>query len=119
METIRKIFDYYYIRLSHILNLKKDIKFPDLDLNDFNSHITFFQEINRIFLDYNKNNNVLLFYENKTLKKKILDIVRYNPKEEIDKFGFVRIYISYMNTEEYIPNNIDRPKIANFSREIK
>ena len=75
LENNKKIFDYYYSRATILLNLKKDIIYPNLDLNDFNSHVNFLKEINRIFLDYNKNNIVSEYYANDDLKKKILEVV--------------------------------------------
>ena len=74
LENNKKIFDYYYSRATILLNLKKDIIYPNLDLNDFNSHVNFLKEINRIFLDYNKNNIVSEYYANDDLKKKIQNI---------------------------------------------
>ncbi len=118
LENFRKIFDYYYIRTTYLLNLKKDIIFPNLDLNDFNSHINFFQEINRIFLHFNKNNNISEYYSNEALKQKIYDVVFINPKEKIDKFKFFKILDIFHHFEKYSANSIDRPKIINFSREI-
>ena len=51
LENCKNIFDYYYSRATIILNLKKVIRFPNLDLSDFNSHVNFLKEVNRIFLD--------------------------------------------------------------------
>ena len=118
LENNKKIFDYYYSRATILLNLKKDIIYPNLDLNDFNSHVNFLKEINRIFLDYNKNNIVSEYYANDDLKKKILEVVCYNTKEKIKKFEFFRISDYVFNTEKYSLNNNDK-KIINFPNEIQ
>ena len=118
LENNKKIFDYYYSRATILLNLKKDIIYPNLDLNDFNSHVNFLKEINRIFLDYNKNNIVSEYYANDDLKKKILEVVYYNTKEKIKKFEFFRIFDYVFNMEKYSLNNNDK-KIINFPNEIQ
>ena len=118
LENNKKIFDYYYSRATILLNLKKDIIYPDLDLNNFNSHVNFLKEINRIFLDYNKNNIVSEYYANDDLKKKILEVVYYNTKEKIKKFEFFRIFDYVFNMEKYSLNNNDK-KIINFPNEIQ
>ena len=118
LENNKKIFDYYYSRATILLNLKKDIIYPNLDLNDFNSHVNFLKEINRIFLDYNKNNIVSEYYANDDLKKKILEVVCYNTKEKIKKFEFFRIFDYVFNMEKYSLNNNDK-KIINFPNEIQ
>ena len=118
LENNKKIFDYYYSRATILLNLKKDIIYPNLDLNDFNSHVNFLKEINRIFLDYNKNNIVSEYYANDDLKKKILEVVYYNTKEKIKKFEFFRIFDYVFNMEKYTLNNNDK-KIINFPNEIQ
>ena len=118
LENNKKIFDYYYSRATILLNLKKGIIYPNLDLNDFNSHVNFLKEINRIFLDYNKNNIVSEYYANDDLKKKILEVVCYNTKEKIKKFEFFRISDYAFNMEKYSLNNNDK-KIINFPNEIQ
>jgi len=117
LENCKKIFDYYYSRATIILNLKKDIKFPNLDLSDFNSHVNFLKEVNRIFLDYNKNNIVSEYYANKELKKRILEVIFSNIKEKVDKFEFIRITDLFFHLEKYSLNS-KKPEIINFASEI-
>ena len=118
LENYRKLFNYYYIRSTYLLNLKKDIKFPNLDLDDFKSHINFFQEINKIFLVFKKNNNVSEYYPNEALRQKIYDVVFLNPKEKIEKYGFVKIFDFFFHLEKFSASSDDKAKIINFSREI-
>ena len=117
LENCKNIFDYYYSRATIILNLKKDIRFPNLDLSDFNSHVNFLKEVNRIFLDYNKNNIVSEYYANKELKKRILEIIFSNIKEKVDKFEFIRITDLVFHLEKYSLNS-KKPEIINFASEI-
>ena len=117
LENCKNIFDYYYSRATIILNLKKDIRFPNLDLSDFNSHVNFLKEVNRIFLDYNKNNIVSEYYANKELKKRILEVIFSNIKEKVDKFEFIRITDLVFHLEKYSLNS-KKPEIINFASEI-
>ena len=117
LENCKNIFDYYYSRATIILNLKKDIRFPNLDLSDFNSHVNFLKEVNRIYLDYNKNNIVSEYYANKELKKRILEVIFSNIKEKVDKFEFIRITDLVFHLEKYSLNS-KKPEIINFASEI-
>ena len=119
LENCKNIFDYYYSRATIILNLKKDIRFPNLDLSDFNSHVNFLKEVNRIFLDYNKNNIVSEYCENEELQKKISKIMFDNIKEKIDESDFLKIKDLYFSLEKFNSNSKVKPEIIKSAREIK
>ena len=71
VENFKKIIDYYYSRATILLNLKKDIKYPNLNLGDFNSHVNFLKEIHRIFGEYTNSNIASDYYLNNELKNTI------------------------------------------------
>ena len=118
VENFKKIIDYYYSRATILLNLKKDIKYPNLNLGDFNSHVNFLKEINRIFSEYTNSNIASDYYLNNELKNKILEVVFNNKKEKIKEFEFIKIIDLVFHLEKFSLNSKDKSNIINFSREI-
>ena len=118
VENFKKIIDYYYSRATILLNLKKDIKYPNLNLGDFNSHVNFLKEINRIFSEYTNSNIASDYYLNNELKNKILEVVFNNKKEKINEFEFLKIIDRLFHPEKFSLNSKDKSNIINFSREI-
>jgi hypothetical protein len=118
VENFKKIIDYYYSRATILLNLKKDIKYPNLNLGDFNSHVNFLKEINRIFSEYTNSNIASDYYLNNELKNKILEVVFNNKKENINEFEFLKIIDLFFHPEKFSLNSKDKSNIINFSREI-
>ena len=118
VENFKKIIDYYYSRATILLNLKKDIKYPNLNLGDFNSHVNFLKEINRIFSEYTNSNIASDYYLNNELKNKILEVVFNNKKEKINEFEFLKIIDRFFHPEKFSLNSKDKSNIINFSREI-
>ena len=118
VENFKKIIDYYYSRATILLNLKKDIKYPNLNLGDFNSHVNFLKEINRIFSEYTNSNIASDYYLNNELKNKILEVVFNNKKENINEFEFLKIIDRLFHPEKFSLNSKDKSNIINFSREI-
>ena len=114
LENVMKFCDYYYSRLTILLNLKKnDMKFPDLDINDLDSQITFLKEINRMFIDNNISGTISEYDTNKALKGKLREVILYNKKEKFDEKienEFIEIIDGGFNLEKYIKNNKDNPK---------
>ena len=114
LENIMKFCDYYYSRLTILLNLKKnDMKFPDLDINDLDSHISFLKKIYRIFIDNNISGTISEYDTNKALKGKLREVILYNKKEKFDEKienEFIEIIDGGFNPEKYIKNNKDNPK---------
>ena len=114
LENVAKFSDYYYSRLTILLNLKKDdIKFPDLDINDLDSQISFLKEINRMFIDYNKSDTISEYNGNIDLKVKLIDVIIYNKKEKIDEIDFMRIKDLAFKLEKFSLNNRDNQKNNN------
>ena len=118
VENFKKIIDYYYSRATILLNLKKDIKYPNLNLGDFNSHVNFLKEINRIFSEYTNSNIASDYYLNNELKNKILEVAFNNKNEKINEFEFVKIFDLLFHPEKFSLNSKDKSNIINFSREI-
>ena len=118
VENFKKIIDYYYSRATILLNLKKDIKYPNLNLGDFNSHVNFLKEINRIFSEYTNSNIASDYYLNNELKNKILEVAFNNKNEKINEFEFVKIFDLLFHPEKFSLNSKEKSNIINFSREI-
>ena len=114
LENIMKFCDYYYSRLTILLNLKKDnIKFPDLDINDLDSQITFLKGINRMFIDNNISGTISEYNGNIDLKVKLIEVIIYNKKEKIDEIDFMKIKDLAFKLEKYSLNNKDNQKNIN------
>ena len=114
LENVMKFCDYYYSRLTILLNLKKDnIKFPDLDINDLDSQIAFLKEINRMFIDNNISGTISEYNGNIDLKAKLIEVIIYNKKEKIDEIDFMKIKDLAFKLEKYSLNNKDNQKNIN------
>ena len=118
LKNIKEIFQYFYFRLTYILNLNKEIKYPTLNINNLKSNIKFLEDIDKIYNDNAKSIAISPQYGVQILKDIIMDVMFNNPneleKEEEIRDAFERNF----SLEKYDPNEKGNQRKPAYSTKI-
>ena len=119
LKNIKEIFQYFYFRLTYILNLNREIKYPTLNINNLKSNIKFLEDIDKIYNDNAKSIAISPQYGVQILKDIIMDVMFNNPneleKEEEIRDAFEKIF----SLEKHDPNEKGNQRKPAYSTKIQ